>query len=213
MPLVILYGDHRVAQFEQIVLLHGQQLPADYIRCDVTNMPFKEGVVDGFVVAADKQITAFRELERVLADGRSRVVVYSWGSYCQAMKLLMLSPKATMRKILISMDLESIFRLVKRHWRAPVEPVTDCSGQPNHALYFHAHGYPWYKEQVASKNNWTVYVRRSVSVEFLRRYIHAAMFGKTVLSGMFWLEEMLPGTFGRFGQYPMFVLNKCRSGT
>jgi ubiquinone/menaquinone biosynthesis C-methylase UbiE/uncharacterized protein YbaR (Trm112 family) len=191
-----------------------------YIQCDVTNMPFKEGVVDGFIclhtiyhVAADKQITAFRELERVLADGRSGVVVYSWGSHCQAMKLLMLSPKAAMRKILISMGLESIFRLVKRRRRAPVEPVTDCSEQPNHALYFCAHGYPWYKEQVASKNNWTVYVWRSVSVEFLRRYIHGAMFGKTILSGMFWLEEMLPGTFGRFGQYPMFVLNKCRSGT
>ncbi len=31
MSLVILHGDHRVAQFEQIFLLHGQQLLADLL--------------------------------------------------------------------------------------------------------------------------------------------------------------------------------------
>jgi ubiquinone/menaquinone biosynthesis C-methylase UbiE len=189
-----------------------------YIQCDITNLPFKDGAVDAFIslhtifhVAAEKQSTAFRELERVLADGGSGLVVYSWGAHCRAMKLLMFSPRRAVRKILMGIGLENIIRLVKRHRKAPVEPATDVSGQSSNALYFHAHGYAWYKEHIASKNNWRVYVWRSVSVEFLKRYIHGAALGKTVLSCIFWLEETLPGAFGRFGQYPLFVLHKYRS--
>lgn len=191
---------------------------AVYVQCDITNIPLKDCAVDGFVslhtvyhVPAEKQATAFQELARVLCDGGSGVVVYSWGHNCRLMKLLMLSPGA-IRSIARKIFPASLVQWLKRNRGSAAEPQTQSPLKPNEALYFHAHDYAWYEKQIAAQGNWTVYVWRSVSVEFLRRYVHAAALGQILLKAIFRLEEAFPTAFGRFGQYPMLVLNKARPG-
>src|SRR5579872_3600 len=55
------------------------------VLCDITNMPFRDGVMGGFVslntiyhIPKDEQATAVRELYRVLKPGGKGVVVYDW---------------------------------------------------------------------------------------------------------------------------------------
>jgi hypothetical protein len=42
----------------------------------------------------------------------------------------------------------------------------------------------------------------------MRWFIRPQLGGKTFLRLVFWLEEKLPGFFGKHGQYPMIVLRK-----
>src|SRR5262249_15708530 len=182
---------------------------------DITNIPLKDRTVDGFVslhtvyhVPAEKQVTAFQELARVLCDGGSGVVVYSWGHNCRLMKLLMLSPSRALRLIARRVFPASLARWLKRNRGSPAKPLET----PNGALYFHAYDYAWYEKQIASQGNWRVYVWRSISVEFLRRYVHAAALGRRLLNAVFRFEEAFPTALGRFGQYPLLVFNKATPG-
>ena len=53
-----------------------------------------------------------------------------------------------------------------------------------------------------------ILVWRSLSVGFLKGYIHAALGGKRLLAAVYRLEERYPGLLGRLGQYPLFVVDK-----
>lgn len=44
-----------------------------------------------------------------------------------------------------------------------------------------------------------------MGTRFTRTYIHPHLGGRLILRLLFWLEERLPRTFGRIGQYPMVV--------
>jgi ubiquinone/menaquinone biosynthesis C-methylase UbiE len=193
-----------------------------YIQCDITNIPLKDGVVDAFVslhtvyhVPANRQIEAFRELERVTREGGGGVVVYSWGDHSLAMKLLA-SPtgplrsavrvlRSTMRAILP----DAVVRQLRRNRLRPTTDLAPAGAPQQSASHFcyHAHDYSWYRQQVAS-GNWTLHSWRSLSVEFLERYIRDGAFGRLFLGFIFWLENVLPDTLGRIGQYPMFVFRK-----
>ena len=65
---------------------------------------------------------------------------------------------------------------------------------------------------VAASGGWRVYVWRSVSVPFLRRFVHEKRFGVLLLKVIFRLEERFPHGLGRFGQYPLLVFKRGPEG-
>ena len=197
-----------------------------YIQCDITQLPLKEASVDGFVslhtiyhVPAEKQETAFRELERVLMPERTGVVVYSWGSHCLAMKLLTaeIHPFYAMKQWLKKALPPSFVCWLKKISGKPV-PVGGMmqSGVERPAgkgtkLYFYPHNYRWFQQNVASRGEWRILVWRSVSVAFLKRYVHARLMGKAFLAALFRIENAFPRFWGRFGQYPLMVYRKPKA--
>ena len=78
-------------------------------------------------------------------------------------------------------------------------------------LYCYNHDYAWFQHEIASGADWEIKVWRSVSVPFLRQYVHARLLGGPLLSMLFRIEDAFPRFFGRFGQYPMMVYKKAET--
>jgi hypothetical protein len=66
----------------------------------------------------------------------------------------------------------------------------------------------WLKEQIGKEIPYRIYCWRSVNVRFLRAFIHEKTAGKFFLKVLYWKEEILPGFFGKVGQYPLIVISK-----
>jgi len=159
-----------------------------YLQCDVTRLPLRDGTVDGFVslhtiyhIPAELQLSAFEELQRVLAPGKTGVVVYSWGVRSVPMTIATFNIRGVVQALLP--------RRARRH------------------LYFKPHSYRWLRRNVATDSSWTLAVWRSVNVTFMRRYVHGER-GKRLLDKVYRLEERWPRLFGRLGQYPLLVYRK-----
>jgi ubiquinone/menaquinone biosynthesis C-methylase UbiE/uncharacterized protein YbaR (Trm112 family) len=170
------------------------------ILADITNLPLVDNLVDSAIslhtiyhVPKDEQQQAFEEIFRVLEPGGKAVVVYHWGDYSLAMNIFMFHYQAArlFRKVL---------RMVFKSTGSPAS-----SNEPK--LYFYAHRYSWFTSQ-----SWPLPFElvpwRSVSVPFLKFYIHPRLFGRQFLNLILTLEERFPRLAGRLGQYPMFVFHK-----
>jgi len=66
----------------------------------------------------------------------------------------------------------------------------------------------WLENAIGSAMNYQIRVWRSVNVRFLRAVVHRQLAGKTLLKGLFRLEERFPAFFGKYGQYPMIIIQK-----
>jgi SAM-dependent methyltransferase len=168
-----------------------------YVVADVANLPFADDTFDGVVslhtiyhVPAAEQEKAFNEIHRVLAPERSAVVVYSWGARSPLM-LLALMPFLT-------------WSWLSRRLRARADSL-GRSDSPT--LYGHHYGHGWF-----AGRKWpfayNLYTWRSVSPDFTKIYANPRLFGRSLLSVLFRMENAWPRFFGRFGQYPMIVVRK-----
>jgi ubiquinone/menaquinone biosynthesis C-methylase UbiE len=178
------------------------------VQCDVTRLPFSREVIDGAVslhtiyhVPADEQKKALTEFHRVLAPGRQGVVVYSFAGRSLLLKVLMipsgiyLSTRQAVGNLLRALKL-----------RPPLPPADQ---QKKHGkLYFHAHSYRWFEEQIKPLLGYQLYSWRSVTVKFTRRSIKARLGGKVFMNVLYLLEGRFPRWFGKNGAYPMFVIKK-----
>lgn len=178
--------DFRIcADVSEVALRHARKRLGEngiYLLCDVTNLPLKDGIVDGFVslhtiyhVPARQQLTAIGELYRVLRDNGSGVVVYSWGRR---------SP---------------LMNAVRRAVFVPREGPF---------LFSHFHDFRWYRSHVERRYRSRLASWRSVSVPFLQTFVHERALGRPLLALLFRLESRFPRLFGRYGQYPIFVFTK-----
>jgi len=79
------------------------------------------------------------------------------------------------------------------------------STQPD--IYFHAFNRGYFSPTRLGFEIKT-YVWRSVSVPFMKIYIHGGIIGKSLLKWIYKLEEKHPTKAGNFGEYPMFYFNK-----
>lgn len=161
-----------------------------YILGDITNLPLRTSSVDAVIslhtiyhVPADEQATAFLELERILAPGRTGVVVYAWDE-----------PLLTKALLLPAWPLRQLARAVRK--LRGKEP-----------LYFHPHTYDWFAQK-----RWPFRARvlswRSLSVLPMRAYVHEQLGGRALLRGVQLLEERFPELMGRIGHYPLIVMEK-----
>jgi hypothetical protein len=76
-------------------------------------------------------------------------------------------------------------------------------------LYFRVHPYRWFVKNIKPLMDFETVIWRSVSVDFLRIYIHGGV-GKRLLSWLYSLEEKFPRFLGKSGAYPLFVIRKVR---
>ena len=168
-----------------------------YILADMCNMPFKDHIMDGFVslntiyhIPKDQQVIAIQELYRLLAVNGKGVVVYDWFKHSPWMNICLLPFRAF---VFIKNRLLSLFAKLTRQ------------NEPQKRLYFYAHNYTYFKQNLPP---FKLAVWRSLSVPFMRYYIHPSLFGKQILSWVYNKEEKEPEVCGLKGEYPMFIFEK-----
>ena len=168
-----------------------------YVLADMCNMPFKDQVMDGFVslntiyhIPQDQQVKAIEELYRLLATKGKGVIVYDWYKHSLWMNIFLLPFRAF---VYIKNRLLSLFAKLTRQ------------NEPQKRLYFFAHNYAYFKENLPP---FKLAVWRSMSVPFMRYYIHPFLFGKQILSWVYNKEEKEPENCGLKGEYPMFIFEK-----
>lgn len=198
-PAYLSYSDHftyRIcADISFKALKEAKKKLADkgiYLLCDVTNLPLNAQVVDAVIslhtlyhVPKEEQLKAYSELYRVLKQGGTSVVVYSWGGRSILMNFFLLPIKA--------------YSYLKR------KLVRSESGE---TLYFYAHSYRWFQREIEDKYRAKLYAWRSVNVPFLKTFIHPKLAGRFLLRLIYWLENRAPEIMGRIGAYPLFVVKK-----
>ncbi|MEP7277633.1 MAG: class I SAM-dependent methyltransferase [Bacteroidota bacterium] len=167
------------------------------ILADMTNMPFKDGVADGFVslntiyhIPKDEQTTAIKELYRLLKPGTKGVVVYEWFKHSPWMNFWMLPFRG--------------FVYIKNR---VMDGVAKLAGKKDagRRLYYYAHSPAYFQKNLPP---FSLKVWRSLSVHFMRYYLHSGLFGKKILDWVYKKEEKDPAACGLKGEYPMLVFEK-----
>jgi SAM-dependent methyltransferase len=181
-----------------------------YLLCDVTRLPLKDETVDGFVslhtiyhIAAQQQPKALEELYRVLKPRGSGVVVYSWGAGSPLMNAFDAPALRALGRMAAAVR---AWAGSSRRGHANTCGARDTRDEP--PLFGHSHDFMWYREHVERPYRARLVSWRSVSVPFLQRFVHERAFGRPLLALLYSLEGWFPRWFGRYGQYPAFVLIK-----
>lgn len=167
------------------------------ILADMTNMPFKDGVIDGFVslntiyhIPKDEQATAIKELYRLLKPGAKGVVVYEWFKHSPWMNFWMLPFRG--------------FVYIKNR---VFDGVARMMGKKDSGrrLYYYAHSPEYFKKALPP---FKIKVWRSLSVHFMRYYLHSWLGGKKILDWVYAKEEKEPEVCGTKGEYPILLFEK-----
>ncbi len=169
-----------------------------YVVADVAALPFKESVFDGAVslhtfhhLPLDEHRRAYFELLRVLAPHRTAVVVNGWSD----------PPLMRLGTLLI--------RLTRRLAGYPAKRKKDEANAEGPKGTFVAKATPsWLRDALGGVVDYHLYSWRSLSTPFMRWFIRPRWGGRAILRLVYWLEERFPRFFGRYGQYPMVVIEK-----
>jgi ubiquinone/menaquinone biosynthesis C-methylase UbiE len=178
-----------------------------FVVCDIAYLPFKAECFDGEVslhtlhhLPMDEHQRAYLELHRTLALGGKAVVVNGWSK----------PPLAVLANVWLNLFdwLYAIFRPQAK----PAEPArTDRSasqGTARRGTYVRKENAAWLQKEIGSRIPVQIWCWRSVSVRFLRTFIHPRFGGKFFLKVLYWKEELLPHFLGKYGQYPLVELTK-----
>jgi ubiquinone/menaquinone biosynthesis C-methylase UbiE len=164
-----------------------------YVLCDITNLPFQDSFADAFVslntiyhIPQEQQAKAIWELYRTLKPSGKGVLVYDWFKHSVWMNIFLLPFRA--------------FSFLKNR----ISGTKGAGGR----LYFFAHPLSWFRQNLPP---FQLLVWRSVSVPFLRFYIHDWLFGQAILRKIYAYEEKHPDRCGRLGEYPMMIFEKASS--
>jgi SAM-dependent methyltransferase len=175
--------------------------------CDIANLPFRSNTFDGLVslhtihhLPPNEHIRAYQELYRTLAPAGKGVIVNGWDN-----------PPLT---IFLDFWIGLVDRLYAAFRHQP--KVTD-QGQilspslrktTSRGTYVRKHNAAWLQKEVGNLIPISIWCWRSVSVRFLRTFIHKRFAGRWLLKLIYFMEELFPHSFGKYGQYPLIVLSK-----
>ena len=178
-----------------------------FVVCDIANLPFPSNSFDGMVslhtihhVPPDEHIRAYQELHRTIRPAGKGVIVNGWDN-----------PILT---VFMNFWISLIGRLYALSRSQPtVVDRGQASCSPTHAspvrgTYVRKHNAAWLHKEVGELMPIKIWCWRSVSVRFLRTFIHERFAGRWLLKAIYWLEERFPHFFGMVGQYPLIELNK-----
>ena len=190
-----------------------------YVVCDVANLPFQAQAFEGVVslhtihhLPEDEHLQAFGELYRCLAPGCTVVVVNGWPSS----RLMRWAEPF----IHLNRRLRGLPRRLAGKARSQSEEDGDFGASRSAPRTSHSvpdtpkgtftsrHDAAWVKGEVGRLMPVEIRVWRSVSVRFLRNFIHPWLVGRLWLRLLFWLEERFPHWFGENGQYPLIIIRK-----
>ena len=166
-----------------------------YLLCDMTNLPIKKGAVDGFLsintiyhIPKEEQLKAMQELYRVLSPGGKGAIVYEWYKYSPWMNFWLLPVRG--------------FNYFRNKLRK-MSPSIKGSGS---GLYYFVYPYEYLRDNLGIP--FKVGVWRTVSVDWMKMYIHKGLFGRQVLDWLYKQEEKSPEKYGRKGEYPILAFEK-----
>ena len=190
-----------------------------YVVADIANLPFKPQAFDGLVslhtihhLPEGEHLKAFYELHRVLAPGRSGVVVNGWSS---SRLMNMFDPLVRAANTLRYFS-ERLGGKTPKDSVAPQDPsvkprkqkkTNEKGGSPK-GTFTSKHDAAWIKTEVGARIPVQILVWRSVTVRFMRALIHPGLGGRFWLSLLFRLEERFPQYFGVNGKYALIVIYK-----
>jgi SAM-dependent methyltransferase len=180
-----------------------------FIVCDVANLPFKSNTFDGMVslhtihhLPNDEHVRAYQELHRTLAPEGKGVIVNGWDN----------PPLTIFLNIWISL-VERLYALFLSKEKSSEHSQVSFSADKKAAsrgTYVRKHNAAWLQRDVGSLLPIKIWCWRSVSVRFLRTFIHERLAGKRLLKILYWKEEHFPHFLGKYGQYPLIVLSKYK---
>jgi ubiquinone/menaquinone biosynthesis C-methylase UbiE/uncharacterized protein YbaR (Trm112 family) len=180
---------------EAAVRLQGKGI---FIMGDMANLPVKSNCLHAVVslhtvyhVPQKEQTLAVKESQRVLKAGGVSVIVYSWRN----------SP---------------LMRFIMGKWRSFIRRLNRARGKPGKRknkegipeLHVCHQNYDWYERELGPDLKARLSVYSSISRSFSYTFIRKKFFGKQLASLIYWLENRMPETLGRYGQYPLFILEK-----
>ncbi len=177
-----------------------------FVVADVSQLPFRDDCVDGAVtlhtfhhLPLEAQVKAYHEIHRMIKPGATAVVVNGWTDpFLMRISMWMVKLVEKWGK-----------RVAQERGNATEEVNTSGSEKKTAKGTFIAKLTPrWLKEKIGEKIPYHIYCWRSVNVRFLRAFIHEKTAGKLFLKVLYWKEEILPGFFGKVGQYPLIVISK-----
>lgn len=180
---------------------------------------------------------AFQEFLRALRPGGRGVVVYSWGPRSGLMRLArpLIAVANRLRRIYARarrVEAEATVNRkpagaeaasgevieAQRNAAAEAEPGRPADGHPDPdaasrllrqpGTYTFKHDYGGLRRALEDFPSSQIRVWRAVSTQFLRSFVHPRLQGERLLRLLYWLEERLPRTLGRHGQYPMIIFDK-----
>jgi SAM-dependent methyltransferase len=177
-----------------------------YVVCDVANLPFMEGAFDGLVslhtlhhLPMEQHRHGYQELYRSLAPGRRGVIVNGWSR----------PPLSVFFDFWINVA-TWLYRVFHRTVKQPVSASPSPVPATSRGTYVRKEDAAWLQKEVGSLMPLTIWCWRSVSVRFLRTFVHDRLAGRTLLRLIYWLEERFPHFLGKVGQYPLVELNKSQ---
>lgn len=187
-----------------------------FVVSDVANLPFKPGAFEGVVslhtihhLPEQEHAQAYGEVYRVLAPNSTAAIVNGWPS-SRLMDLF----NPLLRVVNRLRSFANRRRAGKTSGELPsptgdpetLAPKNRAAGQKG--TFTNRHDVAWIKTEIGSRMPVEIRVWRSVSVRWLRAFIHPWLGGRLWLRLLFWLEERFPHYFGENGQYPLIVIRK-----
>lgn len=196
-----------------------------FVVADVANLPFKAGSFDGAVslhtihhLPASEHPQAYAEVARVLAADASGVVVNGWTDP-PLMKIfqgyLKRAKKARKKR---SLRRREAGAQASSGQKVELEPAQEDGTDDQRVrelldrrgTFVSKNDAAWLKREVGSRmpqgRRLEILCWRSLSVGFLRTFIHQRLAGRWLLRLVFWLEDRFPHYFGERGQYPLVVI-------
>lgn len=183
-----------------------------YLFADVTNLPIRNDSIDAaislhtiFHVPKDEQLTALRELRRVIKPNAPAVVVYSWGNR----SLLMNMADRLYKGALFSPRLLArAFRRLTRILGAKPKEIINKPAKPNPPpIYFYTFDYHYFADPEL-RLDIKFFVWSCVNNRFMTRFARGPLIGPCLLSIIYYLENLFPRTLARIGEYPIFLIRK-----
>jgi ubiquinone/menaquinone biosynthesis C-methylase UbiE len=178
-----------------------------YVVCDVAHLPFKSEAFDGMVslhtlhhLPMDQHVGAYQELHRTLAIHASGVIVNGWDN----------PPLTVFLNFWIQLA-ERLYALFNPQINASnpeFSPHTTDPSTLKRGTYVKKENAAWLEKEVGSLMPLSIWCWRSVSVHFLRAFIHERFAGRFWLKVIYWFEERFPNFLGKYGQYPLVEIDK-----
>jgi hypothetical protein len=182
-----------------------------FVVADVARLPFIPEAFDGAVslhtihhLPQSEHRQAYQELYRVLSPGVSAVVVNGWDN-----PLLMRPFNGLIhwRKKLLAAGRRLLGRDTNNGKRKAAWIDPESTGPKG--TFVSKKDAARLRREIGTEIPYEIRVWRSVSVRFLRAFVHPSLGGRAFLRLLFWLEERLPRFFGEYGQYPLIVIRKA----
>jgi hypothetical protein len=143
---------------------------------------------------------AYQELHRTLEPSSSGVIVNGWDN----------PPLTRFLNIWIRFYdwLYALLRPQRKLLNSAPQSSRSVTQEAPRGTYVRKHNASWLQNDIGTLIPLKIWCWRSVSVRFMRTFIHQRYAGKTLLRLLYWFEERFPHFFGKYGQYPLIELGK-----